>query len=48
MRLTEKLEQIRTLYILMMYSHWRVTTRTKSIATVIARIEHVSNLTTHI
>ena len=39
MRLTEKLD----LYILMMYSHWRVTTRAKSIVTVIARID-----TTHI
>ena len=37
--------KIRTLYILMMYSHCRVTTR---IATVIARIGHVSNLTTYI
>ena len=40
--------KIRTLYILMMYSHCRVITRAKSIATVIARIGHVSNLTTHI
>ena len=40
--------QIRTLYILMMHSHCRVSTRAKSIATVIARIGHVSNLTTHI
>ena len=40
--------KIRPLYILMMYSHWRVTTRAKSIATVIARIGHVSNLTTHL
>ena len=39
--------KIRTLYILMMYSHCRVTTRAKSIATVIARIGHFSNLTTH-
>ena len=40
--------KIRTLYIIMMYSHCRVTTRAKSIATVIARIGHVSSLTTHI
>ena len=40
--------KIRTLYILMMYSHCRVTTRAKSSATVIARIGHVSNLTIHI
>ena len=41
--------KIGTLYILMMYSHCRVTTRAKSIVTVIARIHlgHVSNLTTH-
>ena len=38
-------EKIRTLYILMMYLHCRVTTRAKSIAAVIARIGHVSNLT---
>ena len=36
------------IYILMMQSHCRVTTRAKSTVTVIARIGHVSNLTTHI
>ena len=40
--------KIRTPFILMMCSHCRVTTRAKSIKIIIARIGHVSNLTTHI
>ena len=40
--------KIRTLYISMILSHCRVTTRAKSIAANIARIGHVSNLITHI
>ena len=38
----------RTLYVLMIFSHCRIATREATIAAIIARIGHVSNLTTHI
>ena len=38
----------RTLYVLMICSHCRVAARESTIAAIIARIGHLSNLTTHI